>query len=240
MKYEPLKTVISYVLDQHDKSMGDFDKAWVLGFRALSDLNYNIAAEPKSLRIPVNGNKTVTLPPDYLSWSKIGVLNSNGEVSSLKINNGLSIFRDNNPNRISDLTSDVQDLLPTLTGNPFFFNYYYNGAYETLFGTGGGLIQFGECRVDERNNVIVLAPDFRFDSIILEYISSPQMDGDYLVDTALREAVIAFVEWKMKLGTEQSYYARAIEARRRLPGKKATLQNINQVIREATGFYLRA
>lgn len=240
MQYEPLKTVCAYVIDQHGKSMKDMDKAWVLGFRGLSELNYDIAAQPKSARLPVNANKTVTLPPDYLAWSKIGVLNNRGEVCSIKTNNGLSIWRDNNETRIDKLTPDVQDNLPLITGNPFYLNYYYNGLYGNLFGVGGGLIQYGSCRVDERNNVIVLDQDFQYSSIILEYLSTPMKDDDFMIETALREAVIAFIEWKMKLAPEKSFYDRAIEARRRMPGKKATLQTINQVIREATGMYLKS
>lgn len=239
-QYEPLKTIVSYVLDANDKSMGDFDKAWILGFRGLHDLNYNISAEPKTVRIPVLPNKTAPLPSDYLAWSKIGVLNSKGEITSIKVNNSLSTFRDTNPNRISDLTPDVNDNLPLLTGNPFYLNYYYNGMYQTLFGVGGGMIQFGECRFDERNGVIILNEDFRYDSVLLEYISAPQKDDDFMVESSLREAVIAFIEWKMKLAPEKSYYDRAIEARRRLPGKKVTLQNINDAIRHATGFYLKS
>lgn len=239
-QYESLKTIVAYTLDANNKSMKDFDKAWILGFRGLDDIGYNFAAEPKSVRLPVLGNKTVPLPADYRAWSKIGVLNNNGEVASLKVNNGLSIFRDNNPNRLSDLTPDVNDLLPSLISTPFFLNYYYNGIFQSLFGVGGGLIQYGECRVDEKNQVIVLGLDFPYDSIILEYISVPQNDTDYMVDVALREAVIAFIEWKMKLGTEQDYYARCVEARRRLPGKRANLQNINQIIREAHGMKLKA
>lgn len=238
--YESLKSVVAYCLDANSKSEKDFDKAWILGFRGLSDLNYNISAQPKSVRLPVNGNMTVTLPADYLAWSKIGVLNSRGEVCSLKINNGLTIWKDLSPNRISSLTPDVTDSLPLITSNPFYLNYYYNGVYGNLFGTGGGLIQYGSCRVDERNQIIVLEPTFQYDHVILEYISSPERDDDFMIETALREAVIAFIEWKLKLAPEKNYYDRAIEARRRLPGKKVTLQNVNQIIRDATGMYLKS
>lgn len=236
----PLKTVVSYFLDQADKSMGDFDKCWIIAFRALVALNFSVSAEPKSVRLPVNGNLTVTLPSDYLTWTKIGVLNNNGEVSTLKVNNGLSIFRDNNPNRIGDLTADVSNAMPLIAGFPFFFNYFDNGLYFNLFGVGGGLIQYGECRVDEKNGVIVLAPDFIYERVILEYMSSPQKDGDYTIPIQLQEAVIAFIEWKLKLNTDQNFYARTIEGRRSLPNKRVTLQEINQVIREATGMYLRS
>lgn len=238
--YTPLKTIVSYTLDEMDKSMGDFDKAWIFSFRALVDLGYNISFEPKTIRIPVNPNKTVTLPPDYLGWTKVGVLNSNGEVSTLKVNNALTTYKDNNPNRISELTSDIQNTVPMILGFPFFFNYFDNGLYYNLYGVGGGLIQYGECRIDERNAVIILNTDFRFDSVILEYLSSPQKDGDYQIETTLQEAVIAFIKWKFKQATDQEYYARCIEARRRLNNKKVSLQIINQVLREPNGMKLRS
>lgn len=240
MKYIPLKQVVSLFLDEAGKSNREFDRCWLLGMRALIDLNFDISAEPKSVRIPVNGNKTVTLPADYISWTKIGVMNSNGELASIKTNNALSIFRDNNPNRIAALAPDVNSGFNQLVTAPVFINFYNNGMYESLWGIGGGLIQFGECRVDERNNVIVLDPHYPYPDVLLEYISNPQMDDDYQIELALQEAVIAFIGWKMKLWPEQRYYGEVIKARRRLPGKKVTLQTINQILREGQGFYVRS
>ncbi len=75
---------------------------------------------------------------------------------------------------------------------------------------------------------------------MFEYISSPQRNGDYMVETALQEAVIAFIEWKAKLGTYDMWIGAQINARRRLPGKKVTLQTLNQVLRESNGFKLRS
>lgn len=237
-KYISLKSCVSMFLDENNKSIGDMDQCWILAFRAMDKLGYAMAFEPKTVRLPVGGNKTVQLPSDCRSWSKIGILNNNGEVSTLKINNALTTFKDTNPNRLSQINGDIGDGLPLLTASNFFLNYYYNGVYMPLFGVGGGLIQYGECRVDDANNVIILPPDFRYDSIILEYISSPQMDGDYQIRDSLKEAVIAFIKWKMKLGTREEFYAEAVEARRTLPGKKFTLQTINQIIRESTGMKL--
>lgn len=239
MKYIPLKTVVSYFLDENNFSIAEMDKCWILGMRALTELNFDISAEPKSVRIPVNGNKTVTFPADYLGWTKIGVMNSNGEVATIKVNNALSIFRDNNPNRLGALAPDVNSGFAQLPGSPVFLNFYNNGFYESLWGVGGGLIQFGECRVDERNNVIVLAPDYQYPDVVLEYISNPQMDDDYQIEVALQEAVIAFIGWKMKVWNETRYYSEVIKARRRLPGKKVTAQEINQYLRQGQGFFLR-
>jgi hypothetical protein len=239
-KYSSLKSCVSMFLDEHDKSMGDFDKAWVLAFRGMEKLGYAIAYEPKTLRLPVSGNKTVPFPTDYVSWTKIGILTNEGKVSTLKINNSITTFKDNNPNRLQQINGDVQSGFSTLTSIPYYLNYYFDGQYMPLFGVGGGLVQYGECRVDEKNNVVVLSPDFKYDSIIFEYINSPEMDGDYQILSSLREAVIAFIAWKMKLGARADFYGEAVEARRTLPKKKVTLQVINQVIRESTGMKLLA
>lgn len=239
-KYVPLKTVVAYFLDEFDKSDGDRDKCWILAFRGMVDIGLDISFEPKTIRIPLNGNQTATLPSDYIGWTKIGILDNHQQVSTLKINNALTTFRDNNPNRLSQLTPDVSNSIPLLAGYPYFLNFYNNGIYNNLFGVGGGLQQFGECRVDERNNVIVFPADFRYDSVILEYISSPEKDEDYMVETVLQEAIIAFIGWKMRVKPEESYYTEQIKARRRLPNKKFTLQTFNQVIRESTGQYLKA
>lgn len=239
-KYIPLKQAVSYFLDQSDKSMGDFDKCWILAFRALVELNLDISNEPISVRLPVNGNKTVNLPPDYISWTKIGLLNNLGEVNTLSVNNALSIFKDTNPNRLSDLTADVQTSYNMIFGIPFFLNYFDNGLYYNLFGVGGGLITYGECRVDEKNGLIVLSPDFQYSEIILEYMSCPEKNGDYTIQIELQEAVIAFIGAKMKLNPMQDFYNEVIKGRRRLPGKKVTLSTINEVLRESTGFYLRS
>ncbi len=240
-QYVPLKQVVSYFLDENNLSHDELDKAWVLAFRALVLLNQSIAAEPLTVRLPVDGNKTVTLPSDYLRWSKIGILDNHGQISTLKVNTALTNYKDNSPARIERLTADVNDSLPYLIGSPYYYNYGYNGVYQTMFGVaGGGLVQYGECVVDEKNGVIILSPEFRYDSVMLEYISSPQKNNDYEIQTVLQEAVIAFLNWKYKFGTRQDFYGAAIEGRRSLPGKRVTLQEVAQTIRSSYGMYVQS
>lgn len=239
-KYVPLRTIVAYALDEQDKSGGDFDKCWILAFRALVHLGQSIAWEPITVRIPVNGNMTATLPSDYIGWSKIGILTDDGKVSTLKISTSISTFKDTNPNRLDYLTPDINTQIPLLLSAPFFFNYFDNGYYYNLYGVGGGLLQYGECRVDEQNGIIVFPPDFKYSSIILEYLSSPQKNGDYTITIGLQEAVIAFIKWKLKTGSRDEYYAAAEEGRRTLPGKKVTLQIIAEVVRENGGMFLKA
>ncbi len=236
----PLKQVVAYFLDQYQMSDGDFDRAWVMAFRALVAIGFSISFEPVTLRLPVSANKTVKYPSDCIAVLKIGVLNNVGELSTLRRNDAMTTYADTDPNRLSKLTADVQNAVPMILGFPFFFNYYDNGLYYNLFGVGGGLIQYGSYKADEKNRVIILEPDFQYSSILFEYISSPQKNGDYTIPIQLQEAVIAFMEWKFKLNTDQNYYARVIEAQRSLPGKRVDMAAINQILREPNGQKLRS
>src|SRR6478735_3536501 len=111
-QYVSLKTIVSYVLDEENQSIGTFDIYWGFAFRGLVDLMFDVTAEPITVRLPVLGNKTVPFPSDYITWTKIGILNNNGEVSTLRVNNALTTYKDDNPNRIQKLTADVTDAYP--------------------------------------------------------------------------------------------------------------------------------
>lgn len=236
-KYEPLKTVVAFFSDQYERSSGDQDRYWLLGLRGLESMHFNISAEPKTVRLPALANQTVLLPADYVNWVKIGILNNTGEVSTLKINNALTTFRDLSPNRLELLTPDINDAWLGDISAPYV-NYFNNGQFETLYGAGqAGLITFGSCRVDEKNNVIILDPNFQYDNIILEYISSPEKDTDYLVDVRLREALISFIAWKCKLDTRENFYAAQIEARRMIQPVK--MQSFQETIRRNERFTIK-
>lgn len=238
-KYVSLKRVVSYFLDEQNKSGADFHRAWIIAFRALVELGFNIAFEPETFRLPVNGNMTATLPQGYLKWTKIGVINASGEVSFLKINNSLTKWRDSSPNRLSNISPDINDTdLSFNTLNPFFSNYYFGSFYTPLFGLGAGMVTYGDCVVDEANNLIVLAPTFPYADVLVECLISQQQNEDYQIQTVCQEAVIAFIAWKFKVGSEQDYYNRLIEARRKL--KPITLQEIQQAIRENQKYSLKS
>lgn len=238
--YTPLKSIVAMVLDEVDKSIADFEKCWVLGLRGLTDMTFDVSGQTKTVRLPVPLNKTVPFPADILSWSKVGLLNEKGEINTLKVNNALTTFRDNNPNRLENLTPDINDGANIIPPYPYYANYYYAGNCYQLYGVGGGVVTYGDCKVDELNKVIILNLNFRYDAIMLEYISCPQMDEDYQVPTCLQEAIIMFIKWKLKLAKDYEYYAELTKGRRRLPKKKSILQSINQVIRESESMKLRS
>ncbi len=236
-KFIPIMECVSEFLDQYDKSMGDADKAYVIAFRGLESMHFNISAEPKTLRLPVNANMTVNFPDDYIQWCKIGILNSTGELITLRINNSLTTFKDDYPQRLSLLTADVDSSIGTGSLTEAYLNYWNGIGYAPLYGIGKGIQNFGECRVDEKNNLIVLGTDFKYSEVIVEYISCPERDNDYKVDRRLREPLIAFIAWKFRLDTDTNYYARLTESRRMI--QPFNMQRFNQVIREQNKFCLK-
>lgn len=238
--YTPLKTMVAMAIDEIDSSIGTFDKAWILGFRAITLMNFQVAGQTVTVRLPVLGNKTVPLPPNCLSWTKIGILDDRGQINTLRINNALTTFRDNNPNRLEDLTPNINTSIGSLALVPYYSNYFYGGGCFQLYGVGNGVITYGDCKVDEKNRVIILNTDFKYDSIMLEFIDCPQQNNDYEFFTCMQEAVISFIKWKLKVGSREEFYGAVVEGRRSLPKKKVELQTVNQVIRESQGFKLRS
>lgn len=240
-QYEPLRTMVAYALDEMGKSGGDEDRAWLFAFRGLSDMHFQFTAEPETVRLNVQGNKTVPFPSYCLGINKVGVLNADGELCSLKANNALTTWRDDNPNRLQDLANvDVNNSVGALSTIPWFVNYYYNGSYYNLFGVGPGLVTYGSYQVDQKNRVIILEPNFAYDQVLVEMITAPERNADYMVPVVLRESIIAFIKWKFKQGTAQEYYDECIKARRTMPKKKFVLSTANQVLRESDAMKLRS
>lgn len=233
-KYISLKSIVAYALDDMGKSIGDADKAWLFGFRGLELMHYSTQAEPKTVRLPVQGNLTVILPSDYVTWTKIGILNDFNEIVPLVINKSLTLFRDLMPNRESYLTPDICQYV---FGFPYFFNYLSDNNYTNINMARIGSPIYGECRVDEINNIIILDPYFKYKQIMLEYMSTPEKDDDYMVDRRLREALIAFIAWKFKQGSRQDFYAAWTEGRRNI--EPVTLQEYERSIAQYTGVKVR-
>ena len=71
---------ITAYLDESEQSNHKYFKIWHLAFRGMTELGLDTFYLVKSVKLPVNANLTVTLPADYLNYSKVGVLNQQGEI----------------------------------------------------------------------------------------------------------------------------------------------------------------
>jgi hypothetical protein len=186
---------INAYMDESEQGNHKYFKLWNLAYRAMTELGLDFFYSVKSVKLPVNPNLTVTIPEDYINYTKVGILDAQGQIIPLSVNNNLTTAFDMQPSRLAQ----TQD--PTVfTGySPYgivWWNYWNGYGLSNLYGLPSGSPFVGSFKIDNKNGVIVLDEYFAFDYIMLEYISSPQQGQDYYVPIQFKEAVIAYLRWK--------------------------------------------
>jgi hypothetical protein len=186
---------ITDYMNEAELSQVKYFKIWHLGFRAITELGLDFFYTIKSVKLPVNANLTVTLPADYLNYSKVGVLNQQGEIIPMGVNNNLTTAFDLLPTRLEQTQDDT---IPTQLNEQgvWWFNYWNGYAFGPVYGLPSGTPYIGSFKIDNANGVIVLSENFSYPYVMLEYVSSPSVGGDYYVPIQFKEAVIAYLRWK--------------------------------------------
>lgn len=192
-----LDECITDYLTESEQGMGKYYKCFTLAFRAMTEMGFDSFYAITSVKLPVLPNKTVPFPNDYGgNFTKIGVLNSKGEIIPLYYNPKLTTYADFLPNRIGSKTQD-----PTLSTNfntspNAFNNYWYDGYYSTYYGLPSGSPFVGNYKLDTLNNLIVLDEAFYYDYLMVEYVACPNEKGEYYVPMVFKEAIISYLRWK--------------------------------------------
>lgn len=192
--YISLDSVLNDYLAETEQPIHKYFRLWHLAFRGFEQLGLDFFYRIQSVKLPVNANYTVTLPADYLQWSKVGRLNDRGEIIPLNYNNNLTTYADLLPNRI-EKTQDPTTL-GLNWGNDVWANYWNGGTYVSVYGVPSGEPFAGSFKVDTENGVILLDEKYNLDYIMLEYVCSPQQGQEYYLPIQFREALIAWLAWK--------------------------------------------
>ena len=190
-----LESVINDYLNESEQSHNKYFKLYHIAFRGLEHLGLDFFYKVKSVKIPVNANKTVTLPPDYLKYTKLGVLNGAGELVPLKYNEKLTSFADVLPDRLTETESSNFVNLYSYS-SPVFFNFWNGSSYNNLYGVNGTGLYGGGFKIDEANGVILLDSSFGYTGLVLEYTASPNPDQEYHIPVQFREAIVAWIAWR--------------------------------------------
>lgn len=195
-----LKKLVAQFLDSADDSSHAFRRLYNIGVRGCEQFNLDLTGNIKTIVIDVEPNKTAYLPVDYISYSKIGVLNEKGEVVTFKRNQELSTWNDiytqQDNRRVGAPVENTLGFDPT-TYPYLYYNYYYEGSSFNLFGLDSGTAKLGEYKLDEVNGLILLSPTSTHSQIVLEYLS----DGydanteDYEIDVRAQEAFMCWLRW---------------------------------------------
>lgn len=190
-----IDSVVRDYLDQSEQSNHKYFKCWNLAFRGMEDMGIDFFYNVRSVKLPIQANKTVNLPADYINYTKIGVFNNRGEVIPLKFNNKLTTFGDLFPNRIEKTTDNTlyNDYSPQ---SGVFYNYWNGSAYGNLYGVPSGQPFVGSFKIDKVNNIVLLNDNFFYDYVVIEYVAAPTEGEEYHVPLEFREALVSWIGWK--------------------------------------------
>lgn len=194
LAYISLDSIVTDFLDEAKNNQQAYLRMWNIAYRGMEKLGIDAFYKIQSVKLPINANMTVTLPADYINWSKVGVLNSIGEIIPLNYNDNLSQYADLLPDRVE---KNQDGTLGTLNyGNVYWYNYWNGYAYTNIYGVPSGSPFVGNFKVDNANGVILLNQDFQYDYLMLEYVASPQAGSEYYIPVQFREALMAWMIWR--------------------------------------------
>ena len=228
-----------------------------LALRGLRELGFDMLKVVRSLKMPVEDNNTVTLPDDYVDWTKIGIVGANGVIQVLGENkninysqvysvingeyydldnDGLYEREDSKGATIADSSSEA---------SLFFSNYMYNGALGRLYGVGGGHYK-GQFRVNLDQNRIEIMSNEAFSELVIEYIADEARSVNPRVHIYAEEALRSYIYYKLverkssvpaneKMRARQEYYndRRIANARMKSFTKEEALRTIRKNYKQA-------
>jgi hypothetical protein len=207
MLFKSLDYIIKNVMiESYQENDNNYAMLLQIAANGARHLNFALPINIKTVEIPYDSQlRYIDLPPDCVSYSKIGVLlgdrlvflGLNNNIAKERHYNGCGIVQPNNPAFSTALSSDPIDI--------YFYNYYWNNTMGALYGFGSGGTNAGEYTLDAELNRISFSANVLASSIFLEYKSNGiQSDGAILIAEENIEVLIEYVHWrrlKFKQGT---------------------------------------
>ena len=193
-QYVSLDTVVNMYLDRSEQSIHKYYKCWQLAFSGMEEMGLDFFYQIKSVKLPVLQNLTVPIPDDYINYTKVGVLNSQGEIIPMGYNSNLTTYADLLPNRLQQTEDNtIVDLIQFNT--PIWYNYWNNGAFSNLYGLPSGSPFIGSFKVDNHNGVILLNETFGYEYIMLEYVAAPKQGEEYYLPIHFKTALMWYIAY---------------------------------------------
>ena len=190
--------------------------------RGIREFGFDMSNTIRSLKLTVDtSNNTVELPDDYVDWSKIGVVGSDGIVYVLGENKNLNYSQsyvdstgakvgssssayDSDGDGVYDRadskgsTSDTSNASNDISQgfNSYIFRNYIYGATNGLYGVGGGYMQ-GAFRVNLDQNRIEIESGDGITEVVIEYVADEARSKNPDVHVYLEEALRSYMYYKI-------------------------------------------
>ena len=194
--YITIDSVINDYIDESEQSVHKYAKLYNIAVRGMEKLGLDFFYKIRSVKIPIDTtNYTAELPNDYISYTKIGVLNSVGEIIPLKFNNKMTYYADQQPDRLA-LTQDNTIATWYQSDLPLWFNYWDGYGFQNIYGLPSGSPFVGSFNIDDSNGVVLLNQYFYYSYLMIEYLSSGNPDEPFRIPIQFREALLSFLAWR--------------------------------------------
>jgi hypothetical protein len=194
--YITIDSVINDYIDESEQSVHKYAKLYNIAVRGMEKLGLDFFYKIRTVKIPIDTtNYTAQLPNDYISYTKIGVLNSVGEIIPLKFNNKMTYYADQQPDRLA-LTQDNTLATWYQSDLPLWFNYWDGYGFNNIYGLPSGSPFVGSFNIDDSNGVVLLNQYFYYSYLMIEYLSSGNPDEPFRIPIQFREALLSFLAWR--------------------------------------------
>lgn len=205
-------------LDGDDYAAGASDTAIrTMALRGVRDMGFDMLKVIRSLKLPIDSNTdSVILPDDYVDWTKVGVVGTDGLVYVLgenkninysqkysKVNNlnydqdGDGLYEREDSKTSTSGGSPVADSGITDGMNSYIFrNYIHGDDAGRLYGIGGGNY-YGEFRVNLDQNRIELKTNSTLSELVIEYVADEARSANPRVHVYAEEALRAYIYYRI-------------------------------------------
>jgi hypothetical protein len=186
--------------EMEEQGTHKLQRAIYYALQCVKKLSFVTLTEPKTVRLKVNDNKSIDLPPDYINYIKIGVqvnTDKGPRVLTFALNEQLPLASHTdecgNPLRTLGSICDHED-----AGGYWYNNYQQGSNVGRIFGYGGGQSHVGTFTVDREFDRITFSSELALDYVYMEYITNGiNPNGNTYVHALYEFPLIAYIIWKL-------------------------------------------
>lgn len=185
-----LKESISLFLNSKGGSQHEMARLYNMASkRGIKIFSLEISGRVKSVLLDVSVNGTIALPPDYVAYSKVGVVDQFGKIYTFKQNPNLTALR-------SEI--NIGSTHEGIARHSIYANFAYDGSSYNIPGYALGTPTIGEFKIDEISGVILFDIGNPYRQIVLEYLPDGYDDSakDHCMDFRVQECFIAWLRWQ--------------------------------------------
>ena len=224
--------------------------------RGIREMGFDIMKRIKSLKLSVNtDNSTIELPDDFVDYTKIGVVGSDGLIyvfgENKNQNMAMKYVLDSNDNPVDSNGDGIYDRVDAkgdatarASLSDFesytFRNFLYEGNIGRAYGIGGGKYS-GEFRINYEQNRIELYSTAGYSEVVIEYIADEARSENPSIHIYAENALRSYVYYRLierkanvpmaeKMRARQEYYneKRLANARLKSFTKEEALKTIRK------------